>query len=59
VKIQVSGVDPGRIRRNDNVHLETDEFSSKCRKPLGPGVREPVIDRDVPTVHVPEFAKPV
>ena len=55
----LSGLDPRRIGRNDNVHLESEEFSSERREPLGPSVREPVIDRDIPTVDVPQFTKPV
>lgn len=50
---------PCWIGRNKDVHLKNDELGREFGEPLGPSLRKPVLDSDVLTLHVAEFAQPL
>src|SRR3954453_14755933 len=51
------GVD--RTRRNDDIDLEPDQFLREFARPFRFSLRPPVLDGDVPTLHVAQVTKPL
>ncbi len=49
----------GRAPGNDDVYLQANELGGERRQPLGPALCEPVLDRDILTVHIAQLAQPL
>lgn len=49
------GARGGRCDRDDDIHLETDEFGSQSREALGRDVTSSLLEVDVPPLDIAEF----
>jgi hypothetical protein len=43
---------------DDDVDLDAHELGHEIRKPIRSAFRPPMLDRDVPPLHIPQFAEP-